>query len=310
MKKCRSKKKHLQHSWAWCFRRHSERQKEVGILRGTSYDVCSHSTRRTRPRSLVCETWPRQETLTTSTETKFETFESERCMVEKSNSSDRVAEEKFHSWEHHGLGTRTFAIPKSHKFQQPKAAVDKEWNQLQNVRASRKVRNQNEVIARAKASTTVHFAAFMDKALRACRALSKIHQQSCSSRRQCETRRKRVCRVHWTKCISTWYDRTKFWRRYQVHKEWPEKKAMLSPQKRKSKDEGCRQFLEASWSRSVWHFVSGFVHINNHKTLGKHSRFSGPCSSSVGTHPCRGASSCQRRWGRSWAFKKEKQRGK
>ena len=43
---------------------------------------------------------------------------------------------------------------------------------------------------------------------------------------------------------------------------------MLSPQKRKSEDEGCRQFLEASWGRSVPHFVSDFVHINDHKTLG------------------------------------------
>ena len=50
-----------------------------------------------------CETWPWQETLATSTETKFETFESERCMVEKSNSSDSVAEERFHSWKHYGL---------------------------------------------------------------------------------------------------------------------------------------------------------------------------------------------------------------
>ena len=48
---------------------------------------------------------------------------------------------------------------------------------MQNVRAWRKVRNQNEVIARAKASTTVALRRFhgplSPKALRACRAPSK-----------------------------------------------------------------------------------------------------------------------------------------
>ena len=163
--------------------------------------MCSHSTRRTRPRSLVSETWPRQETLTTSTETKFETFASERCMVEKkSNSSDRVAEERFHSRKHCDLEHAYLSFPKATQIPAAKAAVDKECNKLQNVRVCRKVRNENEVIARVKASTTVHFVAFMDPChpehSELAEHLQKIHLQSCSSRRQCQTRRKRVCRVH------------------------------------------------------------------------------------------------------------------
>ena len=93
-----------------------------------------------------------------------EALESTRKRLESAlprNHEDHMAEKGFNSITHNNLVRKFIPRPQAMKVQDAKAAVDKEWDKLQKIRAL--VRSKKDGIREAqREKNKVHFAALMD----------------------------------------------------------------------------------------------------------------------------------------------------
>ena len=99
---------------------------------------------------------------------------------------DHIGGKRDNSLQHFNLVHKFIPMPQAMKIPEPKAAVDKEWEKLENFSAWNltKVRSKKEVIDEARTSgATVHFASLMDMSFETCRIedkAPKIQRSSCT----------------------------------------------------------------------------------------------------------------------------------
>ena len=98
----------------------------------------------------------------------LEASESTRMRIEESlpkYHEDHIARKEDNSLQHYNLVQKFIPMPQAKKIPAAKAAVDKEWEKLENIPAwdLTKVRNKSEVIDEARTKCrNVHFASLMD----------------------------------------------------------------------------------------------------------------------------------------------------
>ena len=121
---------------------------------------------------------------------------------------DHVAGRGDNSQQHHNLVHKIFPMPQAMKIPATKAAVDEEWENLENIPAwDTKVRYESEVIDEARTKgIKVHFASLMDichlKNAELERKTQKMPRSRCSPKRHCERWFWILCSIYRTRIFN------------------------------------------------------------------------------------------------------------
>ena len=116
-------------------------------------------------------------------------------LLSRKNHEDHIASKGFTSMTHYNLVHKFIRMPQVMKIPDAKAAVDKEWKKLVEIRAwsLEKVKSKKEVLLEAqKEKNKVHFATLMDirvtSRMRSWNPITEVLRQSCALGRHCKSR--------------------------------------------------------------------------------------------------------------------------